>query len=316
MKSSKSYHDFRSRNSQQQTSNDGTSAKNELDKSGSNSLKSVLSALSLSIKSWKPGSSTRSSKKRTPQQDTTELPEEMQDEERLQRCLQDAGRSVDGVGGVEVWVLDRSDGSGTRLVQPPGGFWCSKYFVAEDYEALARINDKSRDDYVPAPPLMPGTGLAGALWNEQRNTVDEASKKQNFGYYNAKAMSPLKTMTPKLSFASSLSSSSASSSVKSFQSMTNLNADYRNTMYHNTNLRKMHSIANEHGLTWRDIRSVTVDPYMPTFLRLELMEAAGFTKCAGIHFDIQGTRGIVLFLANDQVRVSRLNFPDNVAYIM
>jgi hypothetical protein len=97
--------------------------------------------------------------------------------------------------------------------------------------------------------------------------------------------------------------------------MTNLNADYRNTMYHNTNLRKMHSIANEHGLTWRDIRSVTVDPYMPTFLRLELMEAAGFTKCAGIHFDIQGTRGIVLFLANDQVRVSRLNFPDNVAYM-
>ncbi len=329
MRSSKSYNDFNSRNRPQRQdytqvarsqSHEVSNKKDELDKS-TGSLRSVLSALSLSIKSWsKPGSSARNSTRRSPQEDVSELPEEIQDEHRLQRALHDAVRNTDGVGAVEVWILDRSHAQGAHLVQPAGGFWCSKYFMADDYEALARLVDKTRDDYVPPPPMMPGTGLAGVLWNEHRNTVSshrggkplQSTLKSTFGFY-ATGRSPLS----RLSMASSVSSSQ-SSSVKSFQSMTNLNADYRHSQHSQRSLDAglgLRFLDNPNELVWRDITSVNVDPYMPTYPRLELMETAGLKKCAGIVFDIKGTSGIVLFLADERVKISRLNLPDNVAFM-
>ena len=48
---------------------------------------------------------------------------------------------------------------------------------------------------------------------------------------------------------------------------------------------------------WRDIHSLTVDPDQPTFLRLKLLEEAGFGKAAGVRFDFRGQKGIVLYLA-------------------
>ena len=298
---------------------------NELDKSG-HSIKSVLSALSMSIHKTlsKPGdskSSKNSGRNRgiSAKGDVSEMPEELQDEYRIYRSLQDAGRNTDGVDAVEVWILDKSEG---KLVQPPGGFWHSPYFVADDYEALARISDREKEDYVPPPPLLPGTGLAGTLWNEERNNLDKEIRRRQkgrgntgtFGYYSRRKNA---VMAMNQSFErgqgqgqeSSLSSHSQSSSIKSFQSMTNmLQTDYRQ-------LNRTYSLETYPGLAWRDIRSVNIDPYMPTFLRLELMEVAGFKKCTGIHFDIQGTSGIVLFLAKDDMRVRRLNRKDNVAYM-
>ena len=78
-------------------------------------------------------------------------------------------------------------------VQPPGGFLHSPYFVADDYEALARsISNQEKEDYVPLPPLLPGTGLAGTLWNEERNNLDKEIRGRQkgrgntgtFGYYS------------------------------------------------------------------------------------------------------------------------------------
>ena len=271
---------------------------------GSNhSVKSLLSHLSSSIRSWsRLDVSNKSTQKRNNRlvQGNIDVSEEMLDEKRLYRALQDAGRNADGVSAVEVWILERTPGHGARLIQPPGGFWCSPEFIADDYEALARIEDTKRDDYVYPHPLLPGTGLAGTLWNEKHDSVNDASKgrKMNEPHFRPQAM-PF----------TSASVSMGTPFRKSFQSMTNLHADYR------TIGRTVTFDSEQDGLAWRDIHSVTVDPLQPTFLRLGLLEEAGFTKCAGIDFDTHGTKGIVLFLVGDEVTTTRLNVADNVAYM-
>ena len=53
---------------------------------------------------------------------------------------------------------------GLNLVQPSGGWYRNPEFKAADHNALDRIEDKTRDDYVPPPAQLPGTGLAGGLW--------------------------------------------------------------------------------------------------------------------------------------------------------
>ena len=62
----------------------------------------------------------------------------------------------------------------------------------------------------------------------------------------------------------------------------------------------------DHHCTWRDVRAITSDPDQPPYLRMKLLEQAGFGKATGIPFDIRGHRGIVLFLARESASEAQL----------
>ena len=81
------------------------------------------------------------------------------DENRIFHAVREAGRYAEGIAAVEVWVLED-----LHLVQPDGGWYRDPKFKSSDQDALDRIEDKSRKDYVSPPPQLPGVGLAGGLW--------------------------------------------------------------------------------------------------------------------------------------------------------
>jgi len=295
--------------------------------SGGTRIKRVLSNLSISIRSWTNKGTSESSRVRRPNSRNATggsstnnnikyVSEEKRDENRLYASLEDAGRIADGVCAVEVWILDRNT-TGTNqgavmLVQPPGGFWSCPDFIPDDYDALSRIEDKEKADYEHAHPLLPGTGLAGTLWNDRLHSVedgDAGKKKRNadLGTILKRKRAMMLKPKPLLPIHTPLR--------KSFQSMTNLHAnyDYRSTAVAAQAMNT--GTTSTDGFTWRHMESILADPYQPTFRRLALMEEAGFSKCAGIHFDIQGTEGILLFFANEEIPTSRLNAADNVDYM-
>jgi hypothetical protein len=308
--------------SQRDGANNSNTRQNEdeLEHSGTR-MKRVLSNLSISIRSWTnkdkdtyDSSRDRRPNSRNPTGTSTikHVSEEKRDENRLYTSLEDAGRIADGVCAVEVWILDRTSKNqgAVMLVQPPGGLWCCPDFIPDDYDALSRIEDKERADYEHAHPLLPGTGLGGTLWNERLHSVEDGNGKKRRNadlgtiQKRKRAMARMLKSKPQLPIYTPM--------PKSFQSMTNLHANYDS--YRSTvAAQAMNSeTMSTDGFTWRHIESVLADPYQPTFRRLTLMEEAGFSKCAGIHFDIQGTEGILLFFANEEIPTSRLNTADNV----
>ena len=310
---------------------------NTNDEIDNSSVKSVLSHISTSIRrtfsTLDLNKNVDVSRRRKPKRDILndkeiEKAEDELDKKRLWRTLRDAGRNADGVSAVEVWILDRSQGRGAHLTQPPGGFWSSPDFIPDDYEALARISDVKRDDYEYPHPLLVGTGLAGMLWSEKRDSVEDGNENNDQARNNASmnystgvnratygnARLPTHVPASPSPFHIRPQTSRGTCFNKSFQSMTNLHATttYRSVIGESGSKTPEE---NQGGLAWRDIHSITVDPYQPTFERLALLEEAGFTKSAGIRFDMQGVKGIVLFLAGDDVTEARLNVADNVAYM-
>ena len=65
-------------------------------------------------------------------------------------------------------------------------------------------------------------------------------------------------------------------------------------------------------MMWRDIHSLTIDPDQPTFLRLKLLEDAGFGKATGVRFDLRGQKGIVLYLAKSSTPDETLNSSEKI----
>ena len=58
-----------------------------------------------------------------------------------------------------------------------------------------------------------------------------------------------------------------------------------------------------------------MDPDQPTFLRLEILEKAGFAKIAGVRFELCGQKGIVVFFAKKDVDTRRLKSPEHEMYL-
>lgn len=57
-------------------------------------------------------------------------------------------------------------------------------------------------------------------------------------------------------------------------------------------------LVGHHPIRWRDIKSITEDPYSASGPRLRLMEEAGFTMAAGITFRYLHHQGMVVFLTS------------------
>jgi hypothetical protein len=86
---------------------------------------------------------------------------EENDAHRLYNAMADAGQHSLGVVAMSVWILNEKTG---KLESPPGAWWREPSFVPDDSEALARLEDTSRADYLPLTSIPPGVGIAGERW--------------------------------------------------------------------------------------------------------------------------------------------------------
>mmetsp|Transcript_33527 Transcript_33527/g.60393 ORF Transcript_33527/g.60393 Transcript_33527/m.60393 type:complete len:191 (+) Transcript_33527:172-744(+) len=87
------------------------------------------------------------------------------DQDMLRRAIADTGRWAYGTISVEAWVFNEQTG---KLVWPKRAFWFDPIVVraGAGNEAMMRLVDDKREDFVGPDPLAPGIGLAGALWSE------------------------------------------------------------------------------------------------------------------------------------------------------
>ncbi|EJK74484.1 hypothetical protein THAOC_03832 [Thalassiosira oceanica] len=85
------------------------------------------------------------------------------DREMLHRAIADTGRWAYGTVAVEVWVYNEGNHSLIRF--DPIAMNTGRHTPSQ-LEAIMRIVDYEREDYVAPDPLAPGVGLAGALWSE------------------------------------------------------------------------------------------------------------------------------------------------------
>lgn len=79
------------------------------------------------------------------------------DIQRLQNALREAGEHSLGVDAITVWLVDEESG---KLFHPEGGWWRSSNMevtAAEQKEAVGRLEDSTRLDYVPANAVLPGS---------------------------------------------------------------------------------------------------------------------------------------------------------------
>lgn len=99
------------------------------------------------------------------------------DERRLHNAVREAGESSFGIDAISVWMLDEEQG---RLVHSNGGWWRSENMKVGNPHALARLEDDTREDYIPPKPVCPGTDIVGILWAESsgKNNVPLQSHDQ------------------------------------------------------------------------------------------------------------------------------------------
>lgn len=81
-----------------------------------------------------------------------------------------------------------------------------------------------------------------------------------------------------------------------------------------------HGIGQGHGgqdsVVWRDVQEIADDPDQPYDERLQHLAKAGFTLAAGIPFDCNGYKGIVVIYGNPHGSRSKLNDPINVRFMV
>lgn len=75
------------------------------------------------------------------------------------------------------------------------------------------------------------------------------------------------------------------------------------------------SHAGRHPLTWVDLRSILADPDQPPYLRMRLLEEAGFGKATGVPFNVRGHQGVVLYLARASASDAALKEELNDEYL-
>ena len=202
--------------------------------------------------------------------------------EKLSSVLSDVGSQAQGVVALEVWVYDPTR---MQLVRTEHGWWREENYEPVVYtgtrenafEALARLEDEKRDDYIEATPMQPGQGFVGNLWS----TKKEKSKAtiSAFGSFHGGQVSI------------SDSFRSAGVSLRSmFQGARKSRRDHQQ---------------NE-GLNFVDLDYLARDPDTITDLRIQTLLRAGIEQACSATFNIRGHKGLVIYFASAGYPISKL----------
>lgn len=207
----------------------------------------------------------------------------------LSKALADALRLATGIDAVELWKFD----AWTGRLDYGGGEW--RDFGTDT--ALGELADPTNPDYVPPAPVRPGVGLVGALWAQ-----------------SPRARTNLPALPPDVY-------EIWDGLIKSDQSMESrldwIESLGRNGWVH----RGLFGGDGWFGggclrrrVRWEDVHALARDPDTPSDLRLRLIERAGYGFAAGCPFNVQGHKGIVLYIAKSLTNQAMLS-PLNETYL-
>lgn len=258
------------------------------------------------------------------------------DKSRLYEALKDAGQYAYGILCVECWTMDEDDG---RLRRAEGGYWRSPN-LGETPELKHLIEEEE-----PPQPTMPGVGLAGILWSTVGESVrgypstnDMKSRRNLFGRQLSSVRDGLDSSRGKLgkmmdrstgksrrqmnpNCGDELNSSNGKSKdanrLRRRSSLLLQSAGGRPSMANLANFISSNDtgIGRLNAVTWRDLKTLQIDPDTPKGKRLEAQINAGFGQAAGIPFESWDCKGIVLFFAAVDEDCGRLSSVENQVWM-
>jgi hypothetical protein len=225
----------------------------------------------------------------------------------VKKAVADAGQHAYGIVMVEVWLLSQDQ---TRLYRPGTfGAWIDPVFEQSSDDAtrdrLARLNDPSRSDHIPAGTLSIGEGLAGLLWVEAKNLQHGSS---------AAAKNALMRMRGNMM------------ANRRRQSELNLQASGAGGGDHGppgeavtapVAAPEASPSSSSSAVFFRNVNQISSDPDQPFSPRLKLIAEIGLGWCAAVPLPSRNAaQGIVLFLARNHVSLHRLQSPSNQQYLV
>lgn len=246
------------------------------------------------------------------------------DEDILHRAAADAGLGSLGTVYVEVWCLTED---GTELVRPEGGYWMDPIFHNPDTGngccgsmkcCACRISNPDHPKFIPADPVAPGVGLAGVLWSESNSVEDTANNigtvKDSITSGGPRRGSGGPNMTQQTSRRSLFGASSGSGRSGYFRSSTSA---FFGTSTRNTNTHQNGSSSSKKKkVIWRDVQAMSNNPHLPFDERLHAIAESGLGWAAGVPFNVNHHKGIVIYVARNTVDHDLLQEPGNENYML
>ena len=216
------------------------------------------------------------------------------DAERLHRAVNDAGCYSYGISAVEVWILQEETGHlvrpGVRPALRAAGWWTNPDFIPISEDALRRLDDPTNPLYDDPQPCPPGYDLAGILYATTSSHTSQA--------HSSHIHLEFPTPYPKREHDLMTNPCNAPTSAP----CTNPSKPNRNSVEeafteNSTPQPPLQLTANSmhHTLVFRDIHLIAQDPDCAKSFRLDLLLDAGFSHAAGIHCNVAGIHGIVIY---------------------
>jgi len=266
------------------------------------------------------------------------------DEKRLARAVADAGESANGIYAVEVWTLDEETG---RLERPSGGWWRDESLTSklikwsdEERKALCTFEESTHPDFAHVGPTSPGVDLAGELWVEGSASASTKLFGGRISHEVRRAFSPHRRQSlsnenrkthqesPSRDFMDDLGTPNSRVSALLFSR--SHDSRLRLGMLPSVESRPaavLHSPTQTEGsarngrqrrgaILWRDIHSLVVDPDIAKTPRLSSLETAGLGLAAGVHFDVGGHSGMVIYFARSEINTDILTALPNQVYMI
>jgi hypothetical protein len=221
------------------------------------------------------------------------------DADRLHRAVKDAAKYAYAIHAVEVWILNEETGQlvrpGVRPALRSAG-WFSYNMTPSD--ALRRLEDPTHPLYDDPQPCPPGCDLAGILYatTSTHTTQAQPSHIHLDSPISSPSPAPLPTNRKHLMihFHHNRAKSTPCLDPSTHSNNHHEEASTCSTIPPSSTLQPITNNIH-HSLLFRDINTIAQDPDSAKSSRLALLLEAGFTHAAGIHFNVAGVHGIVLY---------------------